>query len=198
MSAAASSSDADDEGGSSTIYDDATFNYRMIDYYPQTISADAPSRPRLAEHRDFGFITLVQASLPGLQVRIDNKWHDIPSLPDGTAVVMGGWCGKVRSNGRIPAALHRVPKNFHAQESRVSAVLFCNPKHTDTSLEPAVRTGEKQNFINGITATDLQKKLVESKLEKSVDQWLKHRSKQSITTISSTVWRKFRNKGGRG
>jgi hypothetical protein len=156
-----------------SIQDDISFNYRMIEYYPSS-STTTTATPRLAEHRDFGYITLIQASSPGLQVQLNNrKWYDVPSIDPGSAILMGGWCAKLRSNNRIPAILHRVPKHLtYEKESRISAVLFVMPKHTTTPLDPIIRVTETQQFINGVTASSLQKHLVESKSEKSIDKWL--------------------------
>jgi hypothetical protein len=60
----------------------------------------------------------------------------------------------------------------YEKESRISAVLFVMPKHITTPLDPIIRVTETQQFINGVTASSLQKHLVESKSEKSIDKWL--------------------------
>lgn len=228
-------------GGSSEkddLADDVAFSYRMIDYYPSeeekqssseqairrrgsAASGAAAARPRLAEHRDFGFLTLIQASLPGLQVRIGNEWKNVPAVPQGTAILMGGWCAKIRTNGRMSAILHRVPKHFDApptaatteaggatlsQNRRISAVLFCYPKRVDTSLDPVVRPGETRKFIQGVNAATLQQRLAESKTEKSVDQWLEFRNSSTATSTKTTTttrkkngnksfWSRFRSRG---
>jgi isopenicillin N synthase-like dioxygenase len=194
------------------LVDDISFSYRMIDYYPtegeqQSSSSSSSSssnqgRPRLAEHRDFGFLTLIQASQAGLQVRIGNQWKNIPHLPPGTAILMGGWCARIRTNGRLPAILHRVPKHLNAasvgargsghpsgQGRRISAVLFCNPKRVDTCLEPMVQPGETRQFIEGVTAGSLQQRLAESKTERSVDEWLAFRNGSTCTTSKRTATR---------
>ena len=139
-------------------------------------------------NRDFGYITLIQATHGGLQVRPDSKskWQDLPAMPNGSAIMMGGWCAKIRSNGRIPAILHRVTKHYE-ETSRVSAVLFCNPKSVDTALDPVVRSGEDQKFIDGVKAAELQQRLAEAKSEKTVDKWLESCSgkKKKMSTLLS-------------
>ena len=65
-----------------------------------------------------------------------------------------GWCTQIRSNGRIPAVLHRVTDA--TVESRVSAVLFCAPKLPETPLEPVVRKGEDRKYVSGILAGQLR------------------------------------------
>jgi isopenicillin N synthase-like dioxygenase len=184
-----------------SMENDLTYSYRMIDYYPSspqpeqapqqqryatTSSPPSPAAPRLAEHRDFGFLTLIQQSHPGLQVKINNQWQDVPSTPNGTAILMGGWCARVRTNNRFTATLHRVPKCFTDQE-RISAVLFLNPKRVDTALDPIVRPGEDTKFIATLTATDLQQRLVEAKTESAVDKWLEVKPKRK-----NGFWNRFR------
>jgi isopenicillin N synthase-like dioxygenase len=177
--------------GSGDMLDDVAFSFRMLDYYPSPDENKATA-PRLAEHRDFGFITMIQSTHPGLQVRIGNKWQDLPPIPNGTAIMMGGWCAKLRTNGRIPATLHRVTKHHDTEASRIAAVLFANPKRVDTALEPVVRSGEAQKYISGVKASDLQQRLVESKSEKYVDHWLEVRrptkflSRFRRTTLSAS------------
>jgi isopenicillin N synthase-like dioxygenase len=228
------------------LEDDLAFSYRMIDYFVEEDSknqeqhpmrsrgATSPTAanagrtvtaasPRLAEHRDFGFLTLIQQSQPGIQVKLEededgrgggaigrrprhrrkmhaqSKWYNLPATPNGTAILMGGWCARLRSNGRFPALLHRVPatassgrspSQMQQQQQRTSAVLFCNPKHTTTRLDPAVRRPtEDQRYINGVTAATLQQKLVGAKTERAVNLWLrcddvKSKSKQERTWMS--------------
>ena len=171
--------------GSDNMLDDVAFSFRMLDYYPSQ-NENKATAPRLAEHRDFGFITLIQATHPGLQVRIGNKWQDLPPIPNGTAIMMGGWCAKVRSNGRIPATLHRVTKHYDTEASRIAAVMFVNPKRVDTALDPVVRAGEARKFISGVKAADLQERLAGSKSERTVDSWLE------VPTKSNRFWSKLR------
>lgn len=182
--------------GSDVVLNDIDFHYRMLDYFPSghhsksSHKAAASTAPRLAEHRDFGFITFIQATHPGLQIKSNtsNKWQNLPPLSKGTAIMMFGWCTHVRSNGRIPAVLHRVTQQSlesnsleqKQQESRVAAVLFCNPTKTDTSLEPLlVHPGEVRIYRRDVTVGELNVQLAESKLEKAVFRWLEEGSNYS-------------------
>lgn len=79
---------------------------------------------------------------------------DLEVTAPGSAVLLFGWCTQIRSNGRIPAVLHRVASTTH--ERRVSAVLFCAPKQPTTSLDPIVRQGESPKYIPGIVAGQLR------------------------------------------
>jgi hypothetical protein len=142
--------------GSDEIMDDVAFNYRMVDYYEHNDSVVAA--PRCGEHRDFGSFTLIQSTHPGLQVHMDNKWHDVPLVPEGSAILIFGWCTQIRSNDRIPALLHKVDDD-QGVKSRASAILFCAPKKVETPLEPVVTPGESQKYIGGIKVGQLRGKM---------------------------------------
>lgn len=138
------------------VTNDAAFNYRMVDYYPRSLLGedDAMEPPRCSEHRDFSTFTIISTTGPGLQVYHDGIWHNVPW---DTPVLLFGWCTQIRSNGRIPAALHRVVDN-NAEEDvrRTSMVLFCAPKQHDTTLEPVVWPGETQQYMSGIQVGQLR------------------------------------------
>jgi len=142
--------------GSDEILEDVAFNYRMIDYYEH--EDDSIAAPRCGEHRDFGSFTLILSTRPGLQVFINNEWQEVPLVPEGSAIMLFGWCTQIRSNGRIPAVLHKVEEEKDA-ESRTSAVLFCAPKKVETLLEPVVYPGESQQYIGGIKVGQLRGKM---------------------------------------
>jgi hypothetical protein len=129
-------------------------NFRMVDYYARPKSAVPP---RCGEHRDFGSYTLIFADEPGLQFFVDGEWHDVGPIPAGSALLLFGWCTQIRSNGRIPAALHRVVDGGQAVDGedgviprRSSLVLFVAPKDAGTPLEPVVFEGEERKYISGI------------------------------------------------
>uniref|UniRef100_A0A7S2XZJ5 Isopenicillin N synthase-like Fe(2+) 2OG dioxygenase domain-containing protein n=1 Tax=Fibrocapsa japonica TaxID=94617 RepID=A0A7S2XZJ5_9STRA len=144
-----------DAVGTEDIVSDSAFNYRMVDYYERLADSDSAIAPRCGEHRDFGTFTLIFPSRSGFQVNVDGEWRDIPALEEGTAILLFGWCTQIRSNGRIPAALHRV-SDVEGVPRRTSAVLFCAPKHADTALEPVVRAGEERVYVSGAKAGDLR------------------------------------------
>ena len=145
--------------GSLDVASDAHFNFRMVDYYSRP--ATDITAPRCGEHRDFGSFSLIFASDPGLQAFIDGEWNDI-SPPAGAAILLFGWCTQIRSNGRIPAALHRVADHLSVDgivPRRTSAVLFVAPKDVNTPLEPVVREGELRQYISGVKVGQLRGKL---------------------------------------
>jgi len=149
--------------GSEDVVNDAAFNYRMVDYYDRhevnnLDDGDSMVAPRCGDHRDFGSFTLIFPSDAGFQVNINGVWKDVPELEDGTAILLFGWCTQIRSNGRIPAVLHRVT-DVEGVSRRTSAVLFCAPKLADTSLEPQIRDGEERVYSSGIKAGQLRGKM---------------------------------------
>ena len=105
-------------------------NYRMVDY-------PAGSGTCLA-HRDFGLLTLVQQDgVAGLEVELAGSFVPVPA---GCSVLLAGWCLHLRSNGRVPAPLHRVAR---PAARRTSAVVFlapakvrCRPHPQDWLVEP--------------------------------------------------------------
>lgn len=108
---------------------------------------------------------LVFPNHSGLQINIDGKWNDVEVPESGTAIMLFGWCTQIRSNGRIPAVLHRVTDTAVSAVSgdiiprRIAAVLFCAPKLSETALEPVVREGEERVYISGVKAGDLRGKM---------------------------------------
>lgn len=86
---------------------------------------------------------------------------DVESPMPGSAILLFGWCTQIRSNGRIPAALHRVTDPTKPEDScvprRIAAVLFCAPKNGDTPLEPVLVTdNEEPKYISGVRAGRLR------------------------------------------
>ena len=169
--------------GSDELLRDVHFNYRMVDYYKTNTNendknndSSCPEAPRCGEHRDFGSFTLIYAQQPGLELfhEPSQTWLPVPvpSQQDTegacnctctSAVLLFGWCTQIRSNGRIPAALHRVVKEDSMDDGgnrrRVSAVLFTAPKHCETYLRPVVRPGESQQYVDGIQVGQLRGKM---------------------------------------
>mmetsp|Transcript_78257 Transcript_78257/g.117719 ORF Transcript_78257/g.117719 Transcript_78257/m.117719 type:complete len:173 (+) Transcript_78257:71-589(+) len=128
----------------------------MVDYYQRPASA---TPPRCTEHRDFGSFTLIFSNLPGLEVWCDGSWTPVAPPPLGSALLLFGWCTQIRSNGRIPAVLHRVvdpPAQQNLVPRRTSAVFFVAPKSVETPLEPVVRDGEVRQYVSGVKVGQLR------------------------------------------
>ena len=133
--------------GSDDIFQDVAYSFRMVEYYS---NKDDVCR----EHRDFGMFTLVFAAQPGLQVYTKGEWKNVPEMPPGSAMLLFGWCTHIRSNGRIPAALHKV--GGCSDKSRTAAILFGAPQFAETPLEPVLLTpSEKLQYVRRILAGQL-------------------------------------------
>ena len=102
--------------------------------------------PRCGAHRDFGTLTLIFPNgTSGLEVLSEDgkTWRPL-EVSSGSAVLLFGWCANIRSNNRIPAALHRVEDARGQKEAsmevvprRMSAILFVAPA-SDTVLQPTL------------------------------------------------------------
>ena len=134
---------------------DLRYSARLVDYYARPSGCRAP---RCGAHRDFGCATLIFAApdASGLQVwsHAARAWRDVPPPPVGAAILLFGVCAALRSNGRIPAVLHRVvdaappPPGSCCRTSegdggapvprRMSAMLFIAPSD-GTVLEPVTQ-----------------------------------------------------------
>jgi isopenicillin N synthase-like dioxygenase len=74
--------------GNNEVVKDASYNYRMVDYYPrETNYIEGIVAPRCGEHRDFGSWTLVFPSKAGFQVLMNGTWMDLPHVEEGSAIL---------------------------------------------------------------------------------------------------------------
>lgn len=160
--------------GSRDVLDDVAFNFRMVDYYSHDADREVET-PRCGEHRDFGSFTLIHTTTPGLEIRTaEGEWREVvgnSSPTEGAALMLFGWCTQIRSNGRIPAALHRVVDDRGDDDDnrgqrvpvvprRLSAILFCAPKRPETSLEPVLQgPTDVRKYIGGIRVGQLRGKM---------------------------------------
>jgi isopenicillin N synthase-like dioxygenase len=97
---------------------------KLIGYHPQ--DATVPSRPGVAPHVDFSWLTLTLQDSPGLEVRGPGDRWTLIEPRDGTLWVHGGELLQFASGGRYPAAPHRVI-NQSVDRMRISIPLFLNP-----------------------------------------------------------------------
>jgi isopenicillin N synthase-like dioxygenase len=97
---------------------------KLIGYHPQSTST--PTRPGVAPHVDFSWLTLTLQDSPGLEIRTPVRgWALIEPRP-GTLWVHAGELLQFASRGRYRAAPHRVI-NASIERTRVSIPLFLNP-----------------------------------------------------------------------
>lgn len=119
----------------------------LVNYYPAVEIAPRPGQMRRGAHTDYGTITLLHAeSEPGLQIRHENEWRDVPAVDGGFVVNIGdllsAWVG-----GRWTSTLHRVlVPDGRADRDRVSIPFFVHPDYfTEITMRgtgEVVRAGE--------------------------------------------------------
>lgn len=83
----------------------------------------------LRPHTDYGFVTILDATAPGLQIELDGSFVDVPVL-DGHLVINFGEALNFitqRSDRTVSAIVHRVMTQFESRPVRHSIVYFANP-----------------------------------------------------------------------
>uniref|UniRef100_A0ACD5WMX0 Uncharacterized protein n=1 Tax=Avena sativa TaxID=4498 RepID=A0ACD5WMX0_AVESA len=92
--------------------------FMALNHYPQG-SSQAGDTVGLAPHSDYGFITILLQSSPGLEVmhHDDDHWTPVPAIPGALHVHIGDHL-EVLSNGRLRSLLHRAILN--TDEARIS------------------------------------------------------------------------------
>jgi isopenicillin N synthase-like dioxygenase len=92
--------------------------FMALNNYPQGSSLVGDT-VGLAPHSDYGFITILLQSSPGLEVmhHDDNAWTPVPAIPGALHVHLGDHM-EVLSNGRLRSLLHRAILN--TDEARIS------------------------------------------------------------------------------
>uniref|UniRef100_J3M2F3 Fe2OG dioxygenase domain-containing protein n=1 Tax=Oryza brachyantha TaxID=4533 RepID=J3M2F3_ORYBR len=88
-----------------------------VNCYPKVSQSDTTIG--LAAHSDYGLLTILLTSCPGLEVvdRTSNSWKVVQQLPHALHVHIGDHM-EVLSNGRIKTVVHRAVLN--PQEARIS------------------------------------------------------------------------------
>lgn len=83
----------------------------------------------LRPHTDYGFVTILDATAPGLQIEVDGQFHDVPILPNHFVINFGEALHFVtaHSNRSVSAVKHRVLSQQAEDPIRYSTVYFANP-----------------------------------------------------------------------
>ena len=89
------------------------------------------SQPNLGlrSHTDYGFVTILDAISPGLQIELDGQFRDVPVL-DGYLVINFGEALNFitrHSNRSVAAIVHRVTSQASSKPMRHGIVYFANP-----------------------------------------------------------------------
>lgn len=83
----------------------------------------------LRPHTDYGFVTILDASAPGLQIEINGAFVDVPVLADHFVINFGEALRYVTAHSRckVGAVTHLVGSQRSADPIRHSIVYFANP-----------------------------------------------------------------------
>ena len=99
----------------------------------------------LRPHTDYGFITILDASAPGLQIEIDGQFDDVPVLPGHLIINFGEALNFItaHSDRTVGAVIHRVLSQRSNDPVRHSIVYFANP-NLDGTLWQFDAAGEEK------------------------------------------------------
>jgi isopenicillin N synthase-like dioxygenase len=83
----------------------------------------------LRPHTDYGFVTILDASAPGLQIEVGGDFEDVPVLPSHLIINFGEALNFIttHSNRAVNAVTHRVVSQQSTDPVRHGIVYFANP-----------------------------------------------------------------------
>ena len=83
----------------------------------------------LRPHTDYGFVTILDATAPGLQIEVDGSFMDVPVLEGHLVINFGEALNFItqRSDRPVSAIVHRVTTQPESRPVRHSIVYFANP-----------------------------------------------------------------------
>jgi len=83
----------------------------------------------LRPHTDYGFVTILDATAPGLQISINGRFEDVPVLPDHFIINFGEALRFITtySDRPVTAVEHRVVSQKSTDPIRHGIVYFANP-----------------------------------------------------------------------
>ena len=135
----------DASGGYSSGEGTAFLNFVHYD----TSQPDLGLRP----HTDYGFVTILDATSPGLQIELEDQFRDVPVL-DGHLVINFGEALNFitqHSNRSVAAIVHRVTSQAASNPVRHGIVYFANPD-LDGALKQFNTEGQE---VGSSSVTDL-------------------------------------------
>jgi len=108
-------------GGYATGDGTAFLNFVHYD----TCQPDLGLRP----HTDYGFVTILDATSPGLQIELEGQFVDVPVLPDHLVINFGEALHFIthHSQRSVSAIVHRVSSQAASDPMRHGIVYFANP-----------------------------------------------------------------------
>ena len=83
----------------------------------------------LRPHTDYGFVTILDATAPGLQIELDGQFVDVPVIPDHLVINFGEALNFItqHSDRSVSAIVHRVTSQAASDPMRHGIVYFANP-----------------------------------------------------------------------
>ena len=83
----------------------------------------------LRPHTDYGFVTILDASAPGLQIEMNGEFQDVPVLPGHLIINFGEALSFItaHSDRAVSAVTHRVVSQRSTDPVRHGIVYFANP-----------------------------------------------------------------------
>ena len=108
-------------GGYASGGGDAFLNFVHYD----TRTQDWGLRP----HTDYGFVTILDTSAPGLQIEMNGEFQDVPVLPGHLIINFGEALNFItaHSDRAVSAVTHRVLSQQSSDPARHGIVYFANP-----------------------------------------------------------------------
>lgn len=121
------------------------------------------SQPNLGlrPHTDYGFVTILDATSPGLQIELEGQFRDVPVL-DGHLVINFGEALNFitqHSNRSVAAIVHRVTSQAASNPVRHGIVYFANPDLDGSLKQFDVQGREVGSSSVGDLFTLLEQKL---------------------------------------
>lgn len=109
-------------------------HYSEVDHTDKNVFGIGP-------HTDWGLITLLYTTTPGLQIYIDSEWQDVDPINNHFIVNIGDMLERI-SDGQYRSTLHRVV----IREEKYSIAFFFEPNIKST-IEPYNQSGKFEPII---------------------------------------------------
>ena len=111
----------------------------------------------LRPHTDYGFVTILDATSPGLQIELDGEFRDVPVLDGYLLINFGEALNFItqHSNRSVAAIVHRVTSQAASNPVRHGIVYFANPD-LDGALKQFTAAGQE---VGSSSVADLFEKL---------------------------------------
>jgi len=119
----------------------------------------------LRSHTDYGFVTILDATSPGLQIELEGQFRDVPVLDDHLVINFGEALHFItqHSNRSVAAIGHRVTSQAASNPVRHGIVYFANPDLDGALKQFDVQGREVGSSSVGDLFTLLEQKLTNYK-----------------------------------